>query len=186
MFERANRWFTRLSPEGRIAAAVGALIVCGALLTLAISLAGGESGPGRPTTGIYRGGRDLLRGGCTLAREDGALEQVTLTGAVVNGEFCQRFASYLEENVGVEEHTWRLRTPAKPITRENCASCSVTPACSARIAAPGKPRSAVLFLAESEEAYDELHYYPIYTHDICELLNGRVEIERFIEREAAR
>jgi hypothetical protein len=38
-----------------------------------------------------------------------------------------------------------------------------------------------VFIAEAEETSNELHYDSVYTHDICTLLAGKVEIERFLE-----
>lgn len=179
--ERTIRFWQRLGSAGKIALVAGAVVACGALLTLAADLAG-ESGGASPNS-VPAGqapGRRALEGGCTLAREDGALEQITLTGKPVSESLCQIFAAYLEENVGVEEHTWNPRSPARPLTRAGCSSCSVRPACSVSIAAPGAPREPIMFVAEAEEAFDELHYDPVYAHDICTLLHGRVEIERFM------
>jgi hypothetical protein len=181
--DRAIRFWQRLSPTGKFALVASAVIACGALLTLAALLAGeepGGSGHVRPSAS-EAAAQSALRGGCTLAREDGTLEQVTLTGRPVSGSLCRAFAAYLEENVGVEEHTWSPRAPARPLTRANCSSCAVQPACRASIAAPSTPQQPILFIAEAEEASDELHYDSVYTHSICTLLDGRVEVERFIE-----
>jgi hypothetical protein len=176
-----TRWFEQLSAAGRLAAAFGAVIACGALVTLATSLAGGESGSDSPSVSTRQSaGPQLLRGGCTLARSDGALEQVTLTGRPVSERFCRSFASYLEETVGVEEQTWTPHAPAKPLSQQSCSSCSVRPACEVSVSDTSSPGQPVLFLAEAEEAYDELHYYSVYTHYICELLRDRVEVQRFI------
>jgi hypothetical protein len=183
LVKRATRFWQRLSTTGRIALVAGAAIACGALLTLAASLAGeesGGSGHASPST-AEAAAQSALRGGCTLAREDGTLEQITLTGRPVSGSLCHAFAAYLEENVGVEEHTWSPRAPARPLTRANCSSCTVQPACRVSVATPSAPHEPILFIAEVEEASDELHYDSVYTHDICTLLDGRVEIERFIE-----
>jgi hypothetical protein len=157
------------------------VIACGVLFTLAASLLGGESGGGRPAASTPQSASaGALRGACTLARQDGTVEQITLTGKPVSERFCQAFASYLEETTGVEETTWSPRRRARPLTRQGCSHCTVKPACKVSIAGASDPSAPVLFTAESEEAYDELHYDPIYTHDVCELLEGRVEVERFI------
>jgi hypothetical protein len=180
-FERLSGAFGRLGPAGKIAVLAGAVIACVALLTLAASLLGEESGSGRPASSTTQSATaGELRGACTLTREDGALEQITLTGKPVSKRFCRAFASYLEETTGVEETTWSTQAPAKPLARENCSHCTVKPACRVSIAGASRPREPILFTVESEEAYDELHYDSTYAHDICELLQGRVEIQRFI------
>ena len=186
--QRAIRFFERLSSAGKIALVAGVLIACIVLLTLVTAIVGGESGPSHSGSGSAAQSVDqgALRGGCTLAREDGTLEQITLTGTLVSGELFQAFASYLEENAGVEEHTWITRAPAKPLTRENCASCSVRPSCRASIAGSSAPREPILFVIEAEEAFDELHYDAVYVHSICPLVNGRTEIQRFIDHYLAR
>jgi hypothetical protein len=183
LVERAIRFWQRLSPAGRIALVAGAVLACGALLTLAASLAGETGGGGR--TGVSAtstAGQSAMRGACTLAREDGTLEQITLRGKPVTGGLCQAFADYLEEDVGVEEHTWSPRSPAAPLTRAGCSSCAVRPACRATIAAPRAPRQPILFTAEAEEASNELHYDSVYSHDVCALIDSHVEIERFLAR----
>lgn len=181
--ERAIRFFERLSPAGKIALVAGALIAFVALLTVVTAIVGEESGSSRSTNGssIQTVDQQALRGGCTLAREDGTLEQITLTGKPVSAGFCQAFASFLEENAGVEEHTWIARAPARPIARADCSSCNVAPACRANIAGAGAPDEPVLFVVEAEEAFDELHYDTVYAHNVCELVNGRTEIQRFID-----
>lgn len=159
----------------------GAVVACGALLTLAASLAGESGGNGRAAgSAAAAAGQRALQGGCTLAREDGTLEQITLSGRPVTGGLCQAFAAYLEENVGVEERTWSPRSIARPLTRANCSSCTVPPSCKASIAAPRAPHEPILFVAEAEEAANELHYDAVYAHDVCVLIDGRVEIERFL------
>jgi hypothetical protein len=186
LVERATRWFERLGPSGKIAVVAGAVVACGIALTIVTALVGGESGASHPSSSSTTSSQEGLRGSCTLSREDGTLEQITLTGRPVSRNFCQAFASYLEETVGVEEHTWSARATARPLRRHDCASCSVKPACRMSISATEKPGNSVLFVAESEEAYDELHYDSVYTHDICELLDGRVEVQRFIARHETR
>ncbi len=186
----AIRFLQRLSPAGKIALAAGALVACVALLTLASVLVGEESGSNRPVGSSAPQAVDdgALQGGCTLAREDGALEQITLRGKLVSGSVCQAFAAYLEENVGVEEHTWIARRPATAIARANCSSssCHVTPACRAGIAGARAPKRPISFVVEAEEAFDELHYDTVYAHSVCELLDGRIEIRRFIDHYLAR
>lgn len=183
-FERLTSAFGRLGPAGKIAALAGAAIACLGLLTLAASLLGEESGAGRPAASTTpSAATSELRGACTLRREDGALEQITLTGKPVSKRFCRAFASYLEETTGVEETTWSPHAPVRPLTRENCSHCALKPACKVSIAGAGRSSEPILFTAEAEEAYDELHYDPVYTHDICELLQGRVEVQRFISHQ---
>ncbi len=182
-FERLTGAFGRLGRAGKIATVAGAAIVCVALLTLAASLLGGESGAGSAASTTPSPAPGALRGACTLARQDGTLEQITLTGKQVSKRFCQAFASYLEETTGVEETTWSARAPARPLTRQGCSRCTVKPACKVSIADAKTPSEPVLFTVESEEAYDELHYDSIYTHDICQLLAGRIEVQRFISHE---
>lgn len=188
--QRAIRFLQSLSPAGKIALAAGALVACVALLTLASLLVGEESGSNRPvgSSAPQAVNDGALQGSCTLAREDGALEQITLTGKLVSGSVCRAFASYLEENVGVEEHTWMARAPAAPIVRASCSSssCDVTPACRAGIAGARAPRQPISFVVETEEAFDELHYDTVYAHSVCELLDGRIEIQRFIDHYLAR
>jgi hypothetical protein len=190
LVQRAIQLLQSLSPAGRTALALGALVACVALLTLASVLVG--EGPGSNRTVGSSAPRTAehgaLQGGCTLAREDGTLEQITLRGTLVSSSMCRAFASYLEENVGVEEHTWIARAPAAPIPRANCssASCDVTPACRAGIASARAPRQPISFVVETEEAFDELHYDTVYAHNVCELLDGRIEVRRFIDHYLAR
>lgn len=185
--QRAIRFWEQLGPTSRIALVAGAVVACGALLTLAASLAGESGGgTGGGVSATAAAGQSALQGACTLAREDGTLEQITLRGKPVSGGLCRAFADYLEENVGVEEHTWSPRPAAQPLARANCSTCSLRPACRSSIAAPRAPAEPILFVVEAEEASNELHYDSVYAHDVCELVDGRVEIERFLAHRSLR